>query len=122
MMKTPPIVSQEEWEAARRQLLVKEKELTRARDTLAAERRRMPWMAVVKKYEFDAPKGKATLPDLFEDRRQLVVYRAPPYKWWNWHDNYDSTAPDPRWLDSLTDPQRAAERRREDETKGSTPS
>jgi len=42
MMKTPPIVSQEEWEAARRQLLVKEKELTRARDTLAAERRRMP--------------------------------------------------------------------------------
>ena len=44
-METPPIVSPEEWEAARQQLLVKEKELTRARDALAAERRRMPWMA-----------------------------------------------------------------------------
>ena len=75
-MKTPPIVSQEEWEAARRQLLVKEKELTRARDALAAERRRMPWMAVEKRYEFDGPKGKVTLLDLFEGRRQLVVYRA----------------------------------------------
>jgi len=47
-MKTPPIVSQQEWEAARQQLLVKEKELTRARDAMAAERRRMPWMAVEK--------------------------------------------------------------------------
>ena len=47
-MNTPPIVSPEEWEAARRQLLVKEKELTRARDALAAERRRMPWLAVEK--------------------------------------------------------------------------
>jgi predicted dithiol-disulfide oxidoreductase (DUF899 family) len=45
-MKTPPIVTQQEWEAARQQLLVKEKALTRARDALAAERRRMPWMAV----------------------------------------------------------------------------
>ena len=44
-MKTPPIVSQQEWEAARQQLLVKEKALTRSRDALAAERRRMPWMA-----------------------------------------------------------------------------
>ena len=52
-MKTPLIVSPEEWEAARQQLLVKEKELTRARDALAAERRRMPWLAVEKKYEFD---------------------------------------------------------------------
>ena len=75
-MKTPPIVSQEEWEAARQQLLVKEKALTRARDALAAERRRMPWMAVEKKYEFDGPKGKVSLLDLFESRRQLIVYRA----------------------------------------------
>ncbi len=74
-MKTPPIVSAQEWEAARQQLLVKEKELTRARDALAAERRRMPWMAV-KKYEFDGPKGKVSLADLFEGRRQLIFYRA----------------------------------------------
>ena len=45
-IKTPPIVSAQEWEAAQQQLLVKEKELTRARDTMAAQRRRMPWMAV----------------------------------------------------------------------------
>jgi predicted dithiol-disulfide oxidoreductase (DUF899 family) len=73
---TPPIVAPQEWEAARQQLLVKEKALTRARDALAAERRRMPWMAVEKRYEFDGPRGKASLLDLFEDRRQLIVYRA----------------------------------------------
>src|SRR6266567_2243485 len=75
-MNTPPIVSQQEWEAARQQLLVKEKALTRSRDALAAERRRMPWVAVEKKYEFDGPKGKVSLLDLFEGRRQLIVYRA----------------------------------------------
>ena len=52
-MKTPSIVTPQEWEAARQQLLVKEKELTRARDALAAERRRMPWLAVQKEYTFD---------------------------------------------------------------------
>src|SRR5437763_15590369 len=75
-MKTPPIVSPPEWERARQQLLVKEKELTRARDALAAERRRMPWLAVKKNYEFDGPKGKVSLLALFEGRRQLIVYRA----------------------------------------------
>ena len=75
-MKTPPIVSPEEWDAARQQLLVKEKELTRARDALAAERRRMPWLAVEKEYEFDGPDGRASLLDLFDGRRQLIVYRA----------------------------------------------
>jgi len=75
-MKTPAIVSQQEWEAARQQLLVKEKALTRSRDALAAERRRMPWMAVEKKYEFEGPQGKVSLLDLFEGRRQLIVYRA----------------------------------------------
>jgi predicted dithiol-disulfide oxidoreductase (DUF899 family) len=75
-MNTPPIVSPQEWEAAREQLLVKEKALTRSRDALAAERRRMPWLAVEKKYEFDGPKGKARLLDLFDGRRQLIVYRA----------------------------------------------
>src|SRR5260370_9677612 len=75
-MKTPPIVSQQEWEAARQQMLVKEKAFTRSRDALAAERRRMPWLAVDKKYEFDGPKGKVSLLDLFEGRPQLIVYRA----------------------------------------------
>src|SRR5438876_5727918 len=75
-MKTPPIVSQQEWEAARQQLLVKEKAFTRSRDALAAERRRMPWLAVDKKYEFDGPGGSVSLLDLFEGRRQLIVYRA----------------------------------------------
>jgi predicted dithiol-disulfide oxidoreductase (DUF899 family) len=75
-MDTPAIVSPEEWEAARRELLVKEKELTRARDALAAERRRMPWLAVEKDYVFEGPEGTASLLDLFEGRRQLIVYRA----------------------------------------------
>jgi predicted dithiol-disulfide oxidoreductase (DUF899 family) len=75
-MKTPPIVSAQEWAAAHQQLLVKEKELMRARDALAAQRRRMPWVAVEKKYEFDGPDGKASLRDLFHGRRQLIIYRA----------------------------------------------
>jgi predicted dithiol-disulfide oxidoreductase (DUF899 family) len=246
-MKTPAIVSQQEWEAARQQLLVKEKALMHARDAMAAERRRMPWVAVEKTYEFDGPKGKVSLLDLFEGRRQLIVYRAffepgvfgwpdhacrgcslgadqvahlahlnardttlawasrapqpdiarlkarmgwempwytmtdsfdsdfgvdqwhghnafirdgdrvyrtyfinsrgdeamgttwsyldmtalgrqetwedspegypqtAPYKWWNWHDNYNETSPDPLWLDITTDPVGAAARRREAE-------
>src|SRR5436305_10213101 len=74
-MNMPPIVSPREWEGAREKLLVKEKEQTRARDALAAERRRMPRMAVEKNYRFEGPNGPATLLDLFEGRRQLVVYR-----------------------------------------------
>jgi predicted dithiol-disulfide oxidoreductase (DUF899 family) len=70
------IVSQEEWNAAREALLVKEKEHTRAGDALAAERRRMPWTAVEQEYRFDGPDGPAGLLDLFEGRRQLIVYRA----------------------------------------------
>src|SRR5260370_41344504 len=75
-IETPKVVSPNEWEAARQELLVKEKKVTRARDALAAERRRMPWVAVEKEYGFDGPKGKASLLDLFEGRRQLIVYRA----------------------------------------------
>ena len=75
-MQTPSIVAPEEWEAARLRLLVKEKELTTARDAMAAQRRRMPWMAVDKAYEFEGPSGRASLLDLFEGRRQLIVYRA----------------------------------------------
>ena len=74
-MEMPPVVSPEEWEAARQELLVDEKELTRARDALAAKRRRMPRMAVEKEYEFEGPDGPASLLDLFEGRRQLIVYR-----------------------------------------------
>ena len=73
---TPPVVSSEAWEAARQQMLVKEKALTRARDALAAERRRAPWMAVTKAYAFEGPRGRVSLLDLFEGRRQLIVYRA----------------------------------------------
>ncbi len=76
MKLNPKIVSPEEWEAARQKLLIKEKELTRARDALAAQRRRMPWVVVEKEYVFDGPLGKATLLDLFDGRRQLIVYRA----------------------------------------------
>ncbi len=75
-MRMPSIVSLQEWEAARQQLLVKEKAQMRAHDTLAAERRRMPWMDVEKAYEFEGPRGKVSLLDLFEGRRQLIVYRA----------------------------------------------
>src|SRR2546427_1628403 len=156
-MKTPPVVSPQEWQVARQQLLVKEKALTRSRDALAAERRRMPWMAVEKKYEFDGPKGKVSLLDLFEGRRQLIVYRAffepgvfgwpehacrgcslgadqvahlahlnardttlaPPYKWWNWHDNYDAEAsPAPKWVE-VSDAGEAAFRKRDAQAKTS---
>src|SRR6476659_3384822 len=84
----PKIASSQEWEGARKRLLVKEKELTRARDALAAERRRMPWLGVEKEYEFDGPKGRASLLDLFDGRRQLIVYRAffePGVKGWPEH-------------------------------------
>src|SRR4051812_45591193 len=75
-MKAPEIVSPDEWAAARQKLLVKEKELTRARDAMAAERRRMPWQAVEQDYAFEGPSGNVTLLDLFDGRTQLIVYRA----------------------------------------------
>ena len=67
------IVSQDEWLVLRKQLLVKEKELTRLRDRLAAERRALPWVKVEKSYVFDGPDGKETLADLFGGRSQLIV-------------------------------------------------
>jgi predicted dithiol-disulfide oxidoreductase (DUF899 family) len=73
---TPPVVSPDEWKEAREKLLVKEKEHMRAGDALAAERRRMPRMAVEKDYRFAGPDGEASLADLFDGRRQLIVYRA----------------------------------------------
>jgi predicted dithiol-disulfide oxidoreductase (DUF899 family) len=75
-MKTRPIVSPQEWDTARRKLVVREKEVTRARDALSAERRRMPWTRVEQRYRFEGPNGPASLLDLFDGRRQLIVYRA----------------------------------------------
>jgi predicted dithiol-disulfide oxidoreductase (DUF899 family) len=75
MMTLPPIVSADEWQTARDELLVKEKAATRALDALAAERRRLPMVRLEKDYELTAPDGApARLLDLFEGRRQLVVY------------------------------------------------
>ena len=73
-MNLPPVVSSEEWQTALDALRVKEKEATRARDTLAAERRRLPRVHMEQDYVFDGPAGKATLLDLFEGRTQLLLY------------------------------------------------
>jgi predicted dithiol-disulfide oxidoreductase (DUF899 family) len=91
-MSTPPtttnlptVVSQGEWKAAREALLVKEKEATRARDGLAAERRRLPMVRIDKRYAFEGPEGDASLLDLFEGRRQLLLYHfmfAPDVHGW----------------------------------------
>ncbi|MGE2733557.1 DUF899 domain-containing protein [Mycolicibacterium vaccae] len=75
-METPRIVSAQDWDVALADMLVKEKELTRARDALAALRRRMPWTPVRADYRFDGPGGRVSLLDLFAGRRQLIVYRA----------------------------------------------
>jgi predicted dithiol-disulfide oxidoreductase (DUF899 family) len=73
-MKVPPVVSPQEWKVARERLLAKEKAATRARDELAAERRRLPRVRVEKDYVLTGPAGKAHLVDLFEGRRQLLLY------------------------------------------------
>ncbi|MFH8465606.1 DUF899 domain-containing protein [Streptomyces sp. NPDC017991] len=73
-MTLPGIVSREEWQAAREELLVREKVATRARDALNADRRRLPMVEIDKEYVFEGGDGKATLRDLFEGRQQLVVY------------------------------------------------
>jgi predicted dithiol-disulfide oxidoreductase (DUF899 family) len=73
-MHQPPVVSQQEWEAVLGRLRAKEKEATRARDALAAERRRLPRVRIGKGYAFQGPDGKASLRDLFDGRRQLLLY------------------------------------------------
>ena len=73
-MNLPPIVSEKEWEGALEELREKEKAATRARDALAAERRRLPRVRIEKHYEFEDAKGKVSLVDLFEGRRQLILY------------------------------------------------
>src|SRR5438034_5963997 len=73
-MNLPQIVSSTEWQGAHDALLVKEKEATRALDALAAERRRLPMVRIDKQYVLEGPEGKASLLDLFDGRRQLIVY------------------------------------------------
>jgi predicted dithiol-disulfide oxidoreductase (DUF899 family) len=73
-MQPHKIVSDQEWLAARKELLAKEKELTRARDQLSAERRALPWVKVEKKYLFDTPDGSRSLAELFNGKSQLLVY------------------------------------------------
>ena len=81
----PKIVTRAEWKRARAKLMTKEKAETRRRDALAAERRRLPMVRIEKDYRFDGPKGKVRLTDLFEGRRQLLLYHfmfAPDVQGW----------------------------------------
>ena len=92
------IVSQDEWLAARKALLAKEKEFTKARDELSAARRSLPWVKVEKPYAFQGPDGLQTLADLFDGRSQLVVYHFMFAPDWDagcphcsrWADNFNS--------------------------------
>lgn len=91
-----PVVTREEWTAARIRLLEREKELTRLRDQVSQERRDLPWVKVEKPYLFDGPNGKETLSDLFGGRSQLLVYHFMFDPAWTeggksrsfWADNY----------------------------------
>jgi predicted dithiol-disulfide oxidoreductase (DUF899 family) len=73
-MNLPPVVSEAEWRKASEALLAQEKDATRARDALAAERRRLPRVRIEEDYTFDGPEGEVALPDLFDGRRQLLLY------------------------------------------------
>ena len=92
------IVSQDQWLAARKALLAKEKEFTKARDQLSEARRALPWVKVDKTYVFDGPNGKQTLAELFDGRSQLIVYHFMFGPDWNagcphcshWADNFNS--------------------------------
>lgn len=93
--------TKEEWLAARTELLAREKELTRLRDRLADQRRRLPWLEVEKTYVFEGARGRMTLPDLFDGRNQLVVYHFMFGPDWEagckscsfWADNFDRIVP-----------------------------
>ena len=74
LMQNPRVVSHEQWVTERVELLAKEKEFTRLRDELSRQRRELPREKVTKSYTFDGPRGKQTLAELFEHRRQLIVY------------------------------------------------
>ncbi len=97
--RRPPVVTNDEWIAARKAFLAKEKEFTRLRDELSRQRRELPWVKVDKPYVFDGPRGKETLAQLFENRSQLVIYHFMFAPEWNegckhcsfWADHYDAT-------------------------------
>ena len=99
-MKTHKVVSKEQWLAARREHLAKEKEFTRLRDQLSRARRELPWVKVEKEYLFDGPNGKEKLADLFEGRNQLVIYHFMYGPDWEegcpscsfWADNFNGIA------------------------------
>src|SRR5215204_5284423 len=82
-MTLPEIVSEQEWEVARRALLLEEKEMTKARDLLNTQRRELPMMEVTKDYAFDGPDGRASLLDLFRGRRQLILYHFMFHPEWD---------------------------------------
>ena len=86
-MSLPKIVTQEEWTAARRDLLEKEKDFTRQRDRLSTERRELPMVEVTKAYEFEGPDGTMSLLDLFEGRPQLILYH------FMFHPDWDEGCP-----------------------------
>src|ERR1700690_1362651 len=73
-IENPRVVSQEEWVAARKELFPKKKRLLRQRDARAEERKKMPWVKVDAKYEFETPSGKKSLGDLFGGKSQLAIY------------------------------------------------
>lgn len=76
VVKDHQVVSHEDWIVARQAFLRREKEFTRLRDELSAQRRALPWERVTKQYVFDTPKGRQTLKELFNGRSQLVIYHA----------------------------------------------
>jgi len=96
-MPDHPVVDHEKWVARRKELLVREKQLTRLRDELSASRRELPWQAVRKEYVFETPEGKRTLAELFAGHRQLLVYHFMFGPDWDagcpscsfWADNFD---------------------------------
>ena len=96
----PKVVSRDEWRLARNKLLTKEKATTRARDVLNAERRRLPMVRIEKDYFFEGPNGKASLLDLFEGCRQLIIYH---FMWlWDAGEPLDKGCPScSAWADHI---------------------
>ena len=96
-MKNSSVVSRDEWLRARKGLLVKEKEFTRLRDQLSAERRSLPWVKIDKEYVFEGPEGRQHLAELFDDKSQLMIYHFMLGPDWEegcpscsfWADNFD---------------------------------
>lgn len=101
MAEQHTVVSHEEWVAARKALLIKEKEFTHARDAISRERRALPWEAVTKQYAFEGAGGSRKLADLFDGRSQLAVYHFMFHPDWDagcphcsfWADNFNPNVP-----------------------------